>query len=300
MKHRVLVALTIVLGLFLTTALNPLPLAAEATNPPSGEVRVVYFTSPVCSFCLQVQERDLPPLEAQYGESLHILRVDTTTSLGRQLFETMWNQYSVPPERRGTPTMVINETVLVGAAEIPAQLPGLVAQLLAAGGNDWPVLPGLEEAIALEAELKEAGGRPLWQVRFERDLPANALAAGLLLIMVVLAVALMRPALWRSRRLAQAPLWIRVSITVMGLAVALYLLTVEVAKTEAFCGPVGECNVVQQSRYATIFGFLPMALFGALGYAAILATYAYGRWGSGRYARAMPLLSFGLSAFGFV
>lgn len=299
MKSRV-VALSIALGLLLSTVLGPLPLAAEATVPPTGEVRVVYFTSPLCSFCLQVQERDLPPLEAQYGESLNILRIDTTTSLGRRLFEVMWDQYNVPAERRGTPTMVINETVLVGAAEIPAQLPGLVAELLAAGGNDWPVISGLEEAIALEAELEDAAGRPLWLVRFERDLPANAFSAGLLVIMVGIGFALMRPAFWQTRRLVGVPLWVKLGVAMIGLGVALYLLGVEVAEAEAFCGPVGECNLVQQSRYAVIFGFLPLALFGAIGYATILATYLYGRWGSGRYARAMPLLSFLLSAFGFV
>lgn len=299
MKLRTMLLL-LLLGSLLVTLGHALPALAQETGSPTGEVRVVYFTSPLCSFCLQVQERDLPPLEAQYGDDLYILRVDTTTALGQRLFETAWEQYAVPPERRGTPTMIINDTVLVGALEIPTQLPGLVAELLVAGGNDWPSIPGLEEAIALDAEFEEAGGRPLWQARFLRDLPANAISATLLVLMLVLAVALTRPALWRSQFLARVPLWVKIGIALIGLGIALYLLNVEVTKTDAFCGPIGECNVVQQSRYATLFGFLPMALFGALGYAAILATYIYEQWIRGPYAGMMPLVRFLLAAFGFL
>jgi len=299
MKLRTMLLL-LLLGSLLGTLGHALPALAQGTDLPAGEVRVVYFTSPLCSFCLQVEERDLPPLEAQYGDDLHILRVDTTTALGQRLFQTAWEQYAVPLERRGTPTMIINDTVLVGALEIPTQLPGLVAELLAAGGNDWPPIPGLEEAIALDAELEEAGGRLLWQARFLRDLPANAISATLLVLMLVLAVALTRPALWRSQFLARVPLWVKIGIALIGLGVALYLLNVEVTKTDAFCGPVGECNVVQQSRYAILFGFLPMALFGALGYAAILSTYIYEQWIRGPYAGTMSLVRFLLAAFGFL
>lgn len=270
----------------------------------TGQVRVVYFTSPVCSFCLQIEERDLPPLEARYGEQLYILRVDTTTALGQRLFQTAWDQYAVPAERRGTPTMIVNGTVLVGAGEIPAQLPGLVADLLVAGGNDWPAIPGLEEALEMDAERKEAGDRPLWLVRFERDLPGNYISVGLLILMLALAVFVAQPKFWRTSALARKMTgirpWIKVGIALVGLGVAVYLSYVETTQLEAWCGPVGQCNVVQQSRFASLFGFLPMALFGALGYTAVLATYIYGVWIKGPYAGVMPLASFLLTAFGFI
>ncbi|MBN1921784.1 MAG: vitamin K epoxide reductase [Anaerolineae bacterium] len=301
MKFRIRL-LFVLLGLLLGTP--PLPTLAQdidsPTGMPTGQVRVVYFTSPLCSFCQQVEERDLPPLEARYGDSLYILRVDTTTSLGQRLFQTAWEQYAVPLERRGTPAMIINETVLVGAVEIPTQLPGLIADLLAVGGNDWPTIPGLEEAITLDAEIEEADGRPLWRVRFLRDLPANAISAALLVLMIVLALALARPALWRSQFLTRVPLWVKLGIALIGLGVALYLLNVEVTETEVFCGPIGECNVVQGSRYAILLGFLPMALLGVIGYAAILATYVYEQWLRGPYAGAMLLVRFLLAAFGFL
>jgi len=276
-------------------AMVVIPVSAQ-----TGQVRVVYFTSPVCSFCQLVEERDLPPLEAQYGDQLYILRVDTTTAAGRRLFEAAWAQYGIPQERRGTPMMVVNGTVLVGAVEIPQQLPGLIARLLEAGGNDWPALPGLEELIAADAERIQAGDLPLWRARFQRDLPGNYISVVLLAIMLGLATFIARPAAWRDSPLARVSPWVKIGVALIGLGVAIYLSYVETTQTEAFCGPVGQCNVVQQSRFAILFGFLPMALFGALGYLAVLATYGYRQWIKGPYADVMPLASFALTAFGFV
>lgn len=279
------------------------PALSQATSPQTGQVRAVFFTSPTCSFCRIVEERDLPPLEAQYGDQLHLLRVDTSTALGSRLMQTMWSQFDVAAERRGTPTIVVNDTILVGAAEIPEQFPGLIAELLAAGGNDWPTIPGIEDVLELEAENAAASGRPLWLVRLQRDLPGNYLSVALLALMLVAATFVVRPSFWRSSplaaRLARVSPWVKIAIALIGFGVAIYLTVVETAQTEAWCGPVGQCNVVQQSRFAILFGFLPMALFGALGYAAILATYLYGQWKKGPYAGLMPLASFVLTAFGF-
>jgi uncharacterized membrane protein len=50
---------------------------------------------------------------------------------------------------------------------------------------------------------------------------------------------------------------------------------------EAVCGPVGDCNVVQQSEYARLFGVLPIGVLGVVGFAAILAAWAVRRFGTG-------------------
>jgi len=51
-----------------------------------------------------------------------------------------------------------------------------------------------------------------------------------------------------------------------GLAVAAYLSYVEVTQSLAICGPVGDCNTVQQSPYARVFGLIPIGLLGFYGY----------------------------------
>jgi uncharacterized membrane protein len=60
--------------------------------------------------------------------------------------------------------------------------------------------------------------------------------------------------------------WLIPALIVIGIGVAGYLSYVETQSVEAVCGPVGDCNTVQQSRYATLFGFLPIGVLGLMGY----------------------------------
>ncbi len=54
------------------------------------------------------------------------------------------------------------------------------------------------------------------------------------------------------------------------ISVAFYLSYVEISNTKAVCGPVGNCNSVQESPYAHLFGLIPIGALGVVGYAAIL------------------------------
>ena len=63
----------------------------------------------------------------------------------------------------------------------------------------------------------------------------------------------------------------------MGTAVAVYLSYVEITNTEAVGGPVGYCNDVQQSSYATLFGFLPVGILGILAYIAMAGAWVLSR-----------------------
>ncbi len=73
--------------------------------------------------------------------------------------------------------------------------------------------------------------------------------------------------------------WIIPVLAVAGLGVAAYLAFVETTASEAVCGPVGDCNAVQQSPYARLFGFLPIGVLGAIGYLVILALWLWQRYG---------------------
>ena len=67
--------------------------------------------------------------------------------------------------------------------------------------------------------------------------------------------------------------WAVPILALIGLSVSLYLSYVEVARVEAVCGPVGACNIVQTSVYASLLG-IPIAVLGALNYMAIIALWA--------------------------
>jgi uncharacterized membrane protein len=76
--------------------------------------------------------------------------------------------------------------------------------------------------------------------------------------------------------------WLTPLLGLAGLGVASYLAHVEVRGVEAVCGPVGDCNTVQQSEYARLFDVVPIGVLGVLGFAAILLAWAVRRCGAGR------------------
>jgi uncharacterized membrane protein len=81
-------------------------------------------------------------------------------------------------------------------------------------------------------------------------------------------------------------------LALIGLGVALYLAYIELTETTAVCGPVGDCNAVQSSPYAKLFG-LPVGVVGVIGYMFILVSFSWGRRRSAAGASQMPLLVFG-------
>jgi uncharacterized membrane protein len=350
-------------------------LLAGTTSPAAAEegpvVRAVLFFSPTCSHCEYVimeylfpeqfpetgGEPDILPDPGSAPEGtafylvtngrLEMLFVDITLEAGGLLYEESGIAFEVPSERRGVPRLLVADRYLVGSGEIPAEFPGIVAAGLAAGGIDWPDLPGLAEAVAsVPREVPDdpttttggahptatttgdtptttsaeagpvttagdasttttsgagpattAGGAPtttgagpalgtgddrsVWE-RFGDDAVANSLAVVVLVLMVA---ALVWVALQGRRPSAAGPAGLLVPILgVAGLGIAAYLFLVETGGSDAVCGPVGNCNVVQDSKYAELFGFVPIGLIGIVGYVLVLAAWGRARYGSGRSA----------------
>jgi uncharacterized membrane protein len=87
-------------------------------------------------------------------------------------------------------------------------------------------------------------------------------------------------------------------LALVGLGVAAYLAHVEVQEIEAVCGPVGDCNTVQQSEYARLFGVVPIGVLGVAGFAAILAGWAVRRFGTERASAWAAVTLLALTGFG--
>jgi uncharacterized membrane protein len=82
--------------------------------------------------------------------------------------------------------------------------------------------------------------------------------------------------------LTPGPSWINWALpilSIIGMGIAFYLAFVETTGAESVCGPVGNCNVVQQSDYAVLFGILPVGVAGLIGYIVILGLWAWQRFG---------------------
>lgn len=319
-----------ILGLLLLIG-NTLSVAA-AEGPV---VHAVMFYSPSCGHCHYVIENTIVPLTEQYGAQFEIVGVNVSDPGGQALYQAAIEHFAIPDERRGVPTLIMGETMLVGSGEIPEQLPRLIETYLTQGGLDWPAIPGLLEALgASDAEpaptepavvtpapteaapTKAAPDetpvvatptpptiipgvvKETWRDRFARDPLGNGISVAVLLGMLV-------SVLYQGWTLTRAPAaavsrWQRAipPLVALGLIVAGYLAYVETQQVVAVCGPVGDCNTVQQSEYALLFGFLPIAVLGVLGYVAIGAAWAVARWARSPWAALAQLAMAGMAWFG--
>ncbi len=270
--------------------------SAVEAEPPA--VRAVLFFSPTCPHCHDVMANDLPPLMERYGERLVIMAVDVRRPDGQTLYQEAVKHFRLTKDERGIPTLIIGEHVLIGSDEIPRRLPGLIETYLASG-IDWPAIPGLAEAVAAvpsataraaeatsgsaPSSALTAGALPLtWRDRVAQDPVGNGLAILVLIAMVamlvVTAVSFRRPVSTRDAHRSGLAVPI---LSIAGLFVAGYLSYVETAQVAAVCGPVGDCNTVQQSPYARLFGIIPVGALGVVAYVAILTAWLTGRFTAG-------------------
>jgi uncharacterized membrane protein len=291
----------------------------------------------------------LPPLQQKYGEQLELLLVEIKSEQDWERLVQVGAAYNIPQDRLGVPFMIVGGAVLIGSAQIPAELPGLIEQHLAAGGIDYPAVPGLIDLLPQPAAPTSAptltpappaeapattscaAGDPCAEkiplpetappapaAQLITNLPADppvaasvappppngfGLAIGIMAGMVVALAYVGAVAVqgFNHTSARPAPAWLEEAIpplAVLGLGVAIYLAYVETQAVAAVCGPVGDCNAVQASPYAKLFGVLPVGVLGAIGYVAILAAWLWGRFGAGRLADYAPLAVFGIALFG--
>jgi uncharacterized membrane protein len=305
-------------------------------------VRAILFHAEGCSHCKTVIDKVLPPLQMKHGDQLQIAMIEISGQENYDYFRQIEESAKLPAARRGVPALFIADQILVGDQEIPQKLPGLIQKGLAAGGIDYPALPGLAERLpqqtlplqTLPAASSDAGAcSPATpcptptaqllalasnQVKSPGSSLANAAAeptaqepvsngfglATAVAVLLALSVvyALVAAVMAGTGRTPPAlPEWTANIIPVLciiGLGVAGYLTFVETQNVSAVCGPIGDCNSVQSSPYAKLFGFLPVGVFGLAGYLAIIAAWAWGRWGKGIVAVYAPALLLAMALFG--
>ena len=116
--------------------------------------------------------------------------------------------------------------------------------------------------------------------RFTSDLDGNILAVIVLLGMIISVIGVgFRYIKGSEKRKVKWPIWAIPVLSIIGLIAAIYLSYVEITSTEAFCGPVGNCNTVQDSPYAYLFGIIPIGVLGIAGYLTIIALWLVQQYG---------------------
>ena len=177
-----------------------------------------------------------------------------------------------PPDsavRGAQPEPRLGESVSDEAQRTP--LPEGAAPASAGEGG----MVGLQEA-AQELESMTMGDR------FKLDPAGNSLSVLVLIGMVVSLILRGYPPRVKG---GPWPPWVIPGLVLLGAAVAAYLSYIEVTQAQAVCGPVGDCNTVNQSEYATLFGFLPVGVLGLLGYGGMLVLWVLRHSAAGRMPR---------------
>jgi uncharacterized membrane protein/thiol-disulfide isomerase/thioredoxin len=138
-----------------------------------------------------------------------------------------------------------------------------------------------------------------WLTRFARDPLGNSISV-LVLVGMLVSVIYQGIALTRTPREAALRRWQWAipPLVVLGLIVAGYLTYVETQQVAAVCGPVGDCNAVQQSEFALLFGFLPVGVLGLIGYVGIGVAWIVARYTHGLWANLAKLALVGMAWFG--
>jgi uncharacterized membrane protein len=328
-RFGVLVAVMIML-----VAAGALQAGAQGTEKPV--VRAVLFHADGCGHCQTVIDRVLPPLQLKHGDQLQIAMIEVSGKENYDYFRQIEEGARVPAERRGVPALFIADQILVGDQEIPQKLPGLIQKGLAQGGIDYPALPGLAERLPQPAggasacspatscptptaqllalasnQVKSPGSSAATATETAAQEPAAqgpaskgfelATAVAVLMALAVVYALVASVMAGTGRTPPVLPEWTANMIPVLcviGLGVAGYLTFVETQHVSAVCGPIGDCNSVQSSPYAKLFGFLPVGVLGFIGYIAIIAAWAWGRWGKGVLAVYAPALLLAMALFG--
>jgi uncharacterized membrane protein/thiol-disulfide isomerase/thioredoxin len=137
--------------------------------------------------------------------------------------------------------------------------------------------------------------------KFRSDLTGNLLSVFVLIGMIASVIGVSINYSRNSRSaIVSWPDWVIPLLAIVGMVVSVYMSYVEITQTEALCGPVGNCNAVQQSPYAQLFGVLPVGVLGMIGYVLIALVWLLQKLGGERWRNILTLVLWGMALIGIL
>jgi uncharacterized membrane protein len=282
--------------------------AQSATSEPI--VRAVMFWMDGCPHCEDVIQNVLPPLREKHGARFELFMIEVANVQDVDMLYRVAASYDIPKEQTGVPFLIIGDQVLVGSDQVANRLPALIDDYLTQGGVDFPSNPVL--ADILPTTLLTSPSTSELPAVTEPSLPADTAPitslqsngfALAIVIMVGMGSALLYSLIaFAFGKIFSMPAWadwLIPALIIIGIGVAGYLSYVETQSVNAICGPVGDCNAVQQSRYATLFGFLPVGVLGLLGYLGMLAAWLTRKY-LPKFVKPANITFFGMAVFAVI
>jgi uncharacterized membrane protein len=285
-------------------------ISTKAAQAQTKIVHAVLFFSPSCNHCHYVIDEVLPPLAQQYGDQLEIIGIDVTTEAGTALYQSATIYFQVPEERLGIPTLIVGDQLLWGRNEISEQIGAIVESGLQTGGVDWPDIPGLQSVLTavgynasnnISSDALTAPMQLTWKDNFLKDPVGNSLAVVVLFSMILSAVGVMFCYFTDSQcKHLKLPYWSTPLLIGIGIIAASYLSYIEITKSDAVCGPIGDCGSVQESPYAYLFGLIPIGIFGLSGYAIMMLAWLMQTYGPNQLRTQAKIGLWGMAWFGLI
>ncbi len=256
----------------------------------SGTVNMILFVKSDCSVCRASVLPFLTELKDKYKKHINILVVDNSDATGGNLYlkGLMSGMFQAD---QPLPLLLSENISLAGSENILSQLSDLVEHQLNQNGSDWRAIDGLND-ILFKAQAGNDSAVAYFVSpdsssllsnfyrqslkNFNKDITGNSIA---LLVLVGMILAWIKSLSTLFGKSEKEPinkwLWLSPVLMIIGMCAAGYLMVTGMFNGEAACGPVGDCNAVQQSDYALLFGSIPVSLPGMLSYLAILGLWLF-------------------------
>ena len=300
---------TLLALILLATARTVFSVSAQTAKPPI--VHAVLFWMNGCPHCEEVIQNVLPPLSEKFGEQFDLSMIEVSTMQDVEVLYQVAASYNISQEQTGVPFLIIGNHVLIGSQQIPNELPNLIEQYLAQGGADLPANPIIAKLLSQASPASSStSGLPAAGTHLPASAaptaPAHTQSNGFMLAILIMAgmgitllYSLIAFALGKTFRLPAWGDWLIPALIIIGTGVSAYLSYVETQSVEVICGPVGDCNTVQQSHYAKLFNILPVGVLGLFGYLGMLVAWVTRKY-LPKFAKPADIAFFGMAFFAVI
>ena len=140
---------------------TPIPISPVVIQPGTlpcdpSQVHGLYFYSVDCPHCMAVLNDLLLPMQNELGTKLHIRLIEIDYAENYELLIRAEDHFSVKPEERAIPILIIDGQALIGEDAIQENLRDIVEQGILSGGIPWPDIPDFDPAAIISEENASA------------------------------------------------------------------------------------------------------------------------------------------------